>query len=180
MFKKVLSKKNKKGFTLIELLIVIAIIAIIAAVVFVALDPLTRFRDSRDAARWSDVSAVIDAVKVDQVDNGGSYLSSVGSMTAGEWYMIVDGASMTGGCADNNTGCDQDVSGVGNCVDMSGLVTEGYLGDVPVSPAGSITWDSGAANGDEGTGYVIKKDASGIVHVQACESENTDEIAISR
>src|SRR6056297_330710 len=180
MFKKVLSKKNKKGFTLIELLIVIAIIAIIAAVVFVALDPLTRFRDSRDAARWSDVSAVIDAVKVDQVDNGGSYLSSVGSMTAGEWYMIVDGATMVSGCADNDSKCDQDVSTDGNCVDMSGLVSEGYLGSVPVSPAGEVTWDSGSTAGGGGTGYVIKRETSGIVHVQACESENTGSIAIAR
>ena len=40
---------SKKGFTLIELLIVIAIIAVLAGAVFVALDPLTRFRDARNA-----------------------------------------------------------------------------------------------------------------------------------
>ncbi|HMB25989.1 MAG TPA: prepilin-type N-terminal cleavage/methylation domain-containing protein [Patescibacteria group bacterium] len=171
---------NKKGFTLIELLIVIAIISIIAAVVFVALDPLTRFRDARDSSRWSDISGLLSAVKIDQVDNGGSYLSAVDSMTAGEWYMIVDGATMTSGCADNDSNCDQDVSTDGNCVDMSGLVSEGYLGSVPVSPAGEVTWDSGSTAGDEGTGYVIKRDATGIVHIQACESENSDSIVIAR
>lgn len=38
-----------KGFTLIEILVVIAIIAILATVVFVALDPVTRFADARNA-----------------------------------------------------------------------------------------------------------------------------------
>ena len=63
--------KFNKGFTLIELLIVIAIIAILAAVVFVSLDPLTRFQDARDARRWTDVDAVLSAMKLDQVDQGG-------------------------------------------------------------------------------------------------------------
>jgi len=40
-----MKKANSKGFTLIELLIVIAIVAVIAGATFVALDPLTRFRD---------------------------------------------------------------------------------------------------------------------------------------
>jgi len=61
----------KKGFTLIELLIVIAIIAIVATVVFVALDPITRFKEARNAQRWQDVEAVADAVRLYQVDNLG-------------------------------------------------------------------------------------------------------------
>ena len=164
--------KNSKGFTLIELLIVIAIISIIAAVVFVALDPLTRFQDARDSSRWSDVSAVISAVKIDQVDNGGSYLASVASTTAGEVYMIgacasgANAAAVTDYCDTNPT---QAV-----CVDIAGLVTEGYLGEVPVSSDGSGAWSASV------TGYTVEREASGIVHVRACESENSDEIAISR
>ena len=56
-------KSAQRGFTLIELLIVIAIIAILAGVVFVSLDPLQRFLDARDAARWTDVTAVLSAVR---------------------------------------------------------------------------------------------------------------------
>ena len=84
--------KKTKGFTLIELLIVIAIIAIIAAVVFVALDPLTRFQDARDASRWSDTAALLSAIKVDQVDNGGSYLTAVQTPCSNNSnvYMIYD------------------------------------------------------------------------------------------
>lgn len=170
----------RKGFTLIELLIVIAIIAILAAVVFVALDPLTRFQDSRDASRWSDISAVLDSIKVDQVDNGGSYVASVAGMNAGEVYMVVDGALMVAGCDDNNANCDTNVTDDDNCVNLAALATEGYLGGVPVSPAGSVTWDSGAAVGNEGTGYTAQRDATGIITIRACESENTTEISVSR
>lgn len=161
------------GFTLIELLIVIAIIAIIAAVVFVALDPLTRFKDARDSSRWSDVSALISAIKIDQVDNGGSYLTAIDNLGAGTVYMIVD--DVTGsGCHNQNTYCDTNVTDASSCVDLSGLVDEGYLGDVPVSPNGSGTWTSSL------TGYTVEKDATGIITVRACESENSDEIWLAR
>ncbi|HMB26382.1 MAG TPA: prepilin-type N-terminal cleavage/methylation domain-containing protein [Patescibacteria group bacterium] len=172
-------QKTNKGFTLIELLIVIAIIAILAAITFVALDPLTRFRDSRDARRWSDVSSVIDAIKVDQVDNGGDYLEEITTMTSDQWYMIVDG-DMDQGCDDNNSSCAQAVDSDNHCVNLEDLVDEGYLGDVPVSPEGVIAWDDGSGDGDEGTGYVLKRESSGIIHIQACEAENVDTIAISR
>lgn len=160
---------NKKGFTLIELLIVIAIIAILAAVAFLALDPLTRFRAARDASRWSDSSALVSAIKVNQVDNGGSYLTAVDNMTTGTVYMIGGGTS---GC---DLTCNTPVSTSTACVDLSGLVTTGYIGKVPVSPNGSGTWNAST------TGYTIQKDTSGIVTVRACEKENsTVEIKIVR
>lgn len=171
---------NNHGFTLIELLLVIAVIGIIAAVVFVALDPLTRFQDARDATRNSDLNAYISAAKVDQVDNGGSYLTAIANLTAGEVYMIVNGSSMTTGCADNNASCDTNVTSDTHCADLSGLVTEGYMGRVKESPAGAVTWDDGSSAGDEGTGYTISRSSSGILTVRACESENTTEIFVSR
>ncbi len=163
--------KQKNGFTLIELLIVIAIIAIIAAVVFVALDPLTRFRDSRDAGRWSDISAVLSATKVDQVDNKGSYIAVISGLTAGNVYMI---GTAIAGCDDQNANCDTAVTSDASCVDLIGLVTEGYLGSVPISPNGEGTWTAGV------TGYTLSRASTGILTVRACESENTDEISVSR
>jgi len=62
----------KKGFTLIELLVVIAIIAILSVVVFVALDPVTRFADARNARRYSDVNSILTAVHEYIVDNNGA------------------------------------------------------------------------------------------------------------
>jgi len=151
---------NKKGFTLIELLIVIAIIAILAAVVFVALDPLTRFQDARNARRWSDADAIISAIKLDQVDNGGSYASDIPA--AGTTYQIGTAGA----------GCDTDCSAVaadGDCVDLTAglddIVAEGYLPALPISPNGDGSWDATL------TGYHITTNANGSITVGACETE---------
>lgn len=164
-----ISTVKGRGFTLIELLIVIAVIAILAAVAFVALDPLTRFRDARDAHRWSDVSALLNALKSDQVDNRGAYLASVTAMTAGQVYMV--GTDV----ADCNTyTCDTAVTGAATCVSLAGLVTAGKMGSIPMSPNGAGTWTAGH------TGYTLQRDATGILTARACESENTTEISLSR
>lgn len=160
--------KNRKGFTLIELLIVIAIIAVLAAIVFVALDPATRFQDARDAKRFSDVAEVLHAIKIDQVDNGGDYLAAIDALTEGEVYMI--GTAVTG-C---DATCDVTVSDTTNCVNLAGLVTEGYLGSIPISPNGTGTWTASL------TGYTISTSSTGIATIQACESENTSSISLSR
>lgn len=174
--------RKNKGFTLIELLIVIAIIAIIAAVVFVALDPMTRFQDSRDAARWQDISAVMSAIKVNQVDNGGDYIAAIEAILdsvpseAGEVFMIGTAAT---GCNLDAAGtpadhCITDPNEVDNCVDLSGLVSAGYLGSVPISPEGDGTWNATL------TGYTLQVDSSGIVTIRACEGEGGTELTISR
>jgi len=166
----------KKGFTLIELLIVIAIIAILAGVVFVSLDPLKRFQSARDAARWTDVTAVLSALKVDQVDNGGSYITAVDSATADTNYVI--GKAVTG-C---NTICDG-VPTAQACIDLSGLNAEagneGYLGKIPVSPEG--TKHTGASNGwdDTKTGYYLNKSPLGALTIGACDSEDLDALTAS-
>jgi type IV pilus assembly protein PilA len=163
-------KKNKGngGFTLVELLIVIAIIAILATVVYVALDPLRRFQDTRDTRRASDINQLLNAVKVDQVDNKGVYLSAISNLTPGNVYMI--GTASTG-C---NATCDTAVTSTASCVDLTGFVTEGYMGSVPISPNGSSTWTAAI------TGYTLSRATTGIVTIRACESENTPEIASSR
>jgi prepilin-type N-terminal cleavage/methylation domain-containing protein len=171
---------SKKGFTLIELLIVIAIIAVLAGAVFVALDPLTRFRDARDSRRWADVAAILSAIRVEQVDNGGQYLTSVAGMTEGVEYMIYDTTSALTAVAPP-TDCDVTIAalateyvGLGGAT--SGLVFEGYLGKIPVSPQGpsAVTWVPGV------TGYYLIKNTNGSITVGACESENANEIKASR
>lgn len=160
--------RNKKGFTLIELLIVIAIVAVLAAIVFVALDPATRFQDSRDARRFSDVAEVLHAIKIDEVDNGGYPIAAVSALTDGETYMI---GTATTGC---DVTCDATITSTTHCVDLSGLVTEGYFGSIPISPNGTGSWSASL------TGYALTPSSTGTLTVQACESENVSSISLSR
>ena len=161
--------RNAHGFTLIELLIVVAIIAIIAAVAFVALNPLVRFQEARDASRWHDVTEFLSAIVLDQVDNGGHYLSAIQAMTTGTVYMIGTGA---GGCDAQNAFCGTGVTST--CVNLAGLVTEGYIAEVPFSPDGLGTWAASS------TGYTLMTTTTGAITLRACESENTTEIFLAR
>lgn len=150
-------EKKSKGFTLIELLIVIAIIIILAAIVFVALNPLQRFQQARNAKRWADITAVLNAIKIDQIDNGGSYMAAIDpGMTNGIYYEI-------GTCTAGNADCT-DQSSAANCVNLGGLVTDGYLGSIPTDP------QNGTAAPAQ-TGYYLMKSATGIITVGSCEAE---------
>jgi type IV pilus assembly protein PilA len=165
--------QKQKGFTLIELLIVIAIIAIVAGVVFVALDPLKRFQNARDSRRAADAASLLSAIKVSQIDNGGSYINEITNMTAGNIYMI---GTYPGGllCMSKNSNCDTAVTAVDSCVDLTPLVTAGLIGSIPISPNGAGSWDAAY------TGYTLQRSSSGVLTARACESENTSEISLSR
>ena len=115
----------KKGFTLIELLIVIAIIAIVASVIFVALDPISRFRDARNAQRWQDVEAVGDAVRIYQIDNKGQVPPGVDE----NWKMLGTDA----------LGCDI-------ACGVTGEISDSYLhsnqGDFNTGAYSNTQWDN--------------------------------------
>ena len=155
---------RERGFTLIELLIVIAIIAILAAAVFVALDPLTRFQEARDSQRWSDLNSILSAVKVDQIDNDGAYSAAITALTADTEYQIGTAGV---GC---NDGCTA-VSTEAACVDLSSLVTDGYLGSVPLDPSTGT-----AAESD----YYLIRNAEGTVTAGACDPEVETAITMTR
>jgi len=67
--KKIPKYKTSVGYTLIELLIVISIIAVIASVIFVLLDPIERFRDTRNSRRQMDVNNIAEAIEMYRFDN---------------------------------------------------------------------------------------------------------------
>ena len=157
------NQKTSRAFTLIELLIVVAIIAVLAAIVFVSLDPLQRFQEARNSSRWSDMNALINAIKVDQVDNGGSYLTAITDLTDDTAYMVGTGA----GC---NTGCTATTTQAA-CADLTGLATEGYIPSVPQDPSTGVA---------SSTDYYIVRHASGAVTVGACDPEGGDTINIKQ
>ncbi len=156
-------RKTARGFTLIELLIVIAIIAILAAVVFVALNPLQRFKDARDARRWSNITALLSAIKLNQVDLGGSYVASLQAASAGTYQIGTAGS----GC---DTGCTA-VSTTAACLDLTGLVTSGHIGAIPKDPSSGT---------DAKTLNYLTKASTGIITVGACVPEGASAINIAR
>ncbi|OGL59070.1 hypothetical protein A3H10_03590 [Candidatus Uhrbacteria bacterium RIFCSPLOWO2_12_FULL_46_10] len=174
-------RSRLQGFTLIELLIVIGIIAVLAAATFVALNPLTRFQDARDARRRTDISAVLSAIKVNQVDNGGTYLAAIADPLKLDNTAYMIGTSATG-CDDvgaNAIACtDVTIAADADCINLddgaNGLVGKGYLGSIPIAPPAATTYTAAK------TGYVLTKSAAGIITIQACDAENVAEIKSSR
>ncbi len=162
-----MQKKNLRGFTLIELLIVIAIIAILAAVVFVALDPSSRFKKARNARRQSDVENIAAAIVTYQVDNDGSLPTAISGMTAGSHIIGTNGST---GC---DSGCTATTTQAA-CVDLTSLVTGGYLGSVPVDPTGGTTATSLK------TMYYITANATGTITAGACIPELSQTISVTR
>lgn len=150
--------KQTQGFTLVELLIVIAIIAILAVVVFVALDPLKRFQDARNATRWSDITAILDAVKLNQVDTGGAFLGTINQ--DGLYYLVGTCASPVADTCDA-AGITPQTTG---CVNLAGLVTSGHLATIPQDPSSGTSVN---------TDYYMRVTSLGGVTVGACDPEGT-------
>jgi prepilin-type N-terminal cleavage/methylation domain-containing protein len=160
-----MNKIKQRGFTLIELLIVIAIIVVLAAGAFVALDPATRFADSRNATRWTDVTAVLEAAKIEQVDLEG--VNSFGPLQDGSDYMIgTDDVGCTPDACSGLTG------GADDCIDLTPLQAGGYIAEIPEDPTG----DRSTAQ----TGYYIRGTGAGVLTVGSCDAERGDTIAVTR
>lgn len=164
----------KKGFTIIELLVVVGIVGVLSAVIFLALDPVTRFEEARDVVRQNDVSMLLSAIASYQRDHEGQLPPPISTLGIDQVYMVVNGATMTAGCADNNDYCTTDVSTDSSCVDISMLLSDKYLARMPVSPGSNVLWDEGSASGQEGSGYTVAIDSAGVVTIRACEHEHVD------
>ncbi|HCC22067.1 hypothetical protein A2480_04240 [Candidatus Uhrbacteria bacterium RIFOXYC2_FULL_47_19] len=159
-------RSQQRGFTLTELLVFIAIVGILGAVVFVTIDPLSRFQDSRDSHRSADINAILLAIKTNQIESG-SFLPTISRLPVDSVFMI---GTASAGCDDQNAVCDTAVTSDASCVDLSELVSGGYLESVPVSPDGLGNWTAVV------TGYTLSISTDGTLTVRACESENTSEI----
>ena len=163
----IMTKKHKNGFTLVELLIVIGVIAVLASLAFVGLDLLARFQDSRNAQRWTDVNAILSAIKLHQVDNQGIYDSSISSLTDELYYQI--GEDDEGNCAD--TCVSPGITMEAACVDLDSFISGDYLQEIPIDPS-----DTNASYNE--TRYYLIKHTSGAITVAACSEEQGSATAV--
>ncbi|MDD5251740.1 MAG: type II secretion system protein [Patescibacteria group bacterium] len=188
------AKRAAKGFTLIELLIVIGIIGFLAAAILVAVDPVRRISEARNARRWAEVNAVLNAVLTYQVDARALYqkafTASVFPVVASDTLsqMIVDGpdavtdpAVAIPDCTTAQPACPAGGATVNmnnlvatNCyVNLHGLVPT-YIASVPIDPTGGATYT--AVN----TGYYFRRSTAGRITVGACGAELTSPISVTR
>lgn len=100
------------------------------------------------------------------MDNGGSYLASISGLVANTNFMI---GTATGATVPPCGNANCTLVPAGNCVNLTGLETEGYLGKIPVSPsAGTISWSVPL------TGYYLSKSDKGVITIAACSAERAD------
>ncbi len=153
-----LRRRSGAGFTLIELLIVIAIIGILAAVVIIAVNPGRQLAQANNAARQSDVNAILNAVHQYAVDNAGS-------LPAG-----IDGTNrVLGTCAAGAT-CTA-VAVAGACLDVSGSLAPRYVSAIPTDPKTGSAAD---------TDYYVTTSSENRITVGACAPELSETISVTR
>lgn len=72
----ILHPTSKRGFTLVELLVVIAVLGIISTIVLIAINPLNRIQEGKDAGRVTAIGQLSNAVQSYYTGQGGVYLAA--------------------------------------------------------------------------------------------------------
>ena len=146
---------KKSGFTLIELLVVVAIIAILAAAVFVAVNPARRFAEANNAKRWSDITAVLNAVLTYSVDNRGTLPTDLTAVDTGTYVLGTGGTCST--CTATTT------TGASPCINLASALVSDYISSIPQDPTNGSAGD---------TQYYIYRAGSGVITVGACNPDS--------
>jgi prepilin-type N-terminal cleavage/methylation domain-containing protein len=184
-----------RGFTLIELLIVIAIIGFLAAAILVAVDPVKRVQQSRNAKRWAEANAILNAILTKQVDERAAYSGHASAPiipdTTYSQVLVTDRTGVD--CAVPATaptcpGASLDPAATGfDCIvqvdDLANPVSgDSYLAEVPLDPLGDGTVPAGGgmAIGTDNTGYYIHKFPNGRIEVGACHPDLSESIKVKR
>ncbi|HYF04812.1 MAG TPA: type II secretion system protein [Patescibacteria group bacterium] len=146
-----MKKTNQRGFTLIEILVVIGIIALLAGIVLIAINPARQFAQSRNAQRWSDASALLNALGQNLADNRGTLCASISTATS----TIASTGTST--------------------VNLACLVPT-YIPQLPVDPSTGV-WTSTT---DYNTGYTARQDSNGRITIGAPSAELGQTVSVTR
>lgn len=136
-------------FSLTEYVLIAVCVIVLGLVVFVALSPVTRFQNTRDIRRYSDVNSIVTALTEYAADNGGQLPPEL--LSAGQDVVELGPV----GC---ETSCEEAVG----CVDVS-LPLASYLKHIPVDP--QVTSSTVSA-------YSVRVGKDNQLVVTACAAEN--------
>jgi len=191
-----MTQTQKRGFTLIELLIVIVIIGFLAAAILVALDPVKRVQDARNAKRWSEVNGVLNAILTKQVDDKALFNGSVALIGTNDSITRVIVATTDGvNCAvlAQAPECPYANGAAGrpaaltyasttDCVANLGDIAPTYIASIPQDPMGGVA--AGATHllpiGVNNSGYYIVRSASCRIEIGSCHPDQASDVKVKR
>lgn len=144
--KKLTRTKLNAGFTLIEILVVIGIIAILAAVVLIAINPARQFAQARNSQRTSNVTAILNAIGQNMVDNKGLFVCGSGSIPVTTTAVPEAMTAIPSGAVEITDDTTADL----------GCLIPTYMPAFPFDPNGGFY----TSNADYDTSYYVIKDDS--------------------
>ncbi len=176
-------RTEAKGFTLIELLIIIGIIGFLAAAILVAVDPVKRIQDARNAKRWAEVNGILNSILTKQVDDRALYNGAVSAPiitnATNSQVIVSDDGVIVCNIAATRPACPAvtlDIAGANkNCVANLSNVVPDYLAELPIDPLGSGTVPTAGslALGTTNSGYYIHRTTGNRIEIGACYPDGT-------